>query len=844
MAERVLQAVESAEYAANQVSADSGLLAVLDLMREALTLTSEEGRIVHANAAALELFGYSHADIAGQPVTLLNSYPPDENARIVAAVLRQLEAHGVWEGEWVNRRKDGSSFIGSARISGVIWRSRRHWLCAHTPVVTNTYPSENDRLALAAEAAELGIWEWDIPSNTFIYSPRARAICGLPADGDVTYQDVVRLTHPEDFPYTSAQASRALDPGIRDKRPFEYRIVRPDGALRWVRAHGYAVFADVEGSPRALRYIGTLEDITDRTSARRADQETARQVRLALEAARMAVWSLDLRNWTLTPSPEFNQLFGLPRDATPSLEDVEARYAPGVRQMLSERWHAALSTRSSRFEADYSILRAGAEAWIHVRCEISYTADGQPDRAVGIVTDITEQRAARAALRESDARFREAADSAPAPVWMTNRGGEVEFANQAMVDFAGTSRQEIMGDSWLALIHSEDLPKVLEARAAAWANNHAPYTVEARFRRSDSQWRWLEINARARRAEGGEFNGYVGLAVDRTEAREALTALAESEERFRLLADSAPVMIWMSDASGKCLYLNAALRRFWHVDDDHVALFDWRTMMHPDDEPNITAAVVRANIDMQAFEVQGRYLDAAGKWRILRTQGVPRHSTDGKFLGMIGVNVDLTELMESQERLGLLLEELNHRVKNTLAVVQGLAKQTFRADVDVAAARSTFDSRLSALAGAHTILTRSNWEDARLAEVAQKAVQICGESTSRVRLSGPDIVLTPKQALTIALALHELSTNAVKHGSLSQLDCGYVDLTWRLNDTTDLVIDWREVSGPLVVPPAARGFGSTLLERILPRDVNGVGRITFDREGLRYELRLPQDKNQ
>ena len=204
---------------------------------------------------------------------------------------------------------------------------------------------------------------------------------------------------------------------------------------------------------------------------------------------------------------------------------------------------------------------------------------------------------------------------------------------------------------------------------------------------------------------------------------------------------------------------------------------------------------------------------------------------------MIGVNVDLTDLLAAQEHQAFLLEELNHRVKNTLAVVQSLAKQTFRAGADVNAAREIFDERLRALAGAHTLLTRSNWESAPLQDVVEQAIRACGDARVRVSYAGPEILLDPKQALSVAMALHELCTNAAKHGALCR-GAGRIQLTWRVQES-ELQLEWREHDGPPVVQPARKGFGSTLLERILPRDVGGSGMLDFSPGGVVYRLTFP-----
>ncbi len=335
----------------------------------------------------------------------------------------------------------------------------------------------------------------------------------------------------------------------------------------------------------------------------------------------------------------------------------------------------------------------------------------------------------------------------------------------------------------------------------------------------------------------------VGFSLERAWAEQARRKteeeLRESEERFRVMSEHAPVMIWMSDASGRCLHLNRMLREFWGVEDKNVAGFDWRTTMHPEDADRIGREMWDALQRRQSVVVKGRYTGSARQYRVLQTDARPRLSPTGEFLGMLGVNVDITERERAEAQRELLLAELNHRVKNTLAVVQGIAHQTFRGDGALPVARRAFDGRLVALAAAHNLLTRSNWENASVADIAADSLQM-GDQKDRVRISGPRVLLAPKEAVALAMALHELKTNAIKYGALSN-ERGHVELTWavrkRANPAVHLV--WQERDGPPLSPPTHRGFGSLLLERTLALDLNGKVELLYRPEGLRCGINMP-----
>ncbi len=327
----------------------------------------------------------------------------------------------------------------------------------------------------------------------------------------------------------------------------------------------------------------------------------------------------------------------------------------------------------------------------------------------------------------------------------------------------------------------------------------------------------------------------LALAVVHQSAAEDLR---QSEERFRLMSEHAPVMIWMSTAQNRCLHLNRMLRDFWGVEEADIPTFDWRTTMHPEDEERIGQSMMAAVKARVPVTVKGRYLSAKGGYRVLQTNAQARFSANGEFIGMIGVNVDVTEREEAEAERELLIAELNHRVKNTLSVVQSIAHQTFRETETTSDARKAFEGRLVALALAHNLLTQLSWEHASLAEIARVILNVTEDGSGRIHLSGPTVLLPPKEALAITMALHELCTNAMKYGALSN-DAGQVDVEWSLVAGPRLKLAWRESGGPRVAPPRRRGFGSRLLERSLAADLDGEVQLDFEPSGMVCRIEAP-----
>lgn len=234
--------------------------------------------------------------------------------------------------------------------------------------------------------------------------------------------------------------------------------------------------------------------------------------------------------------------------------------------------------------------------------------------------------------------------------------------------------------------------------------------------------------------------------------------------------------------------------------------------------------------------------DQASAERFLDFIFQPILGEGGDVEGVFVQGHDVTEEAVLLRRQELLINELNHRVKNTLAIVQGLAAQSFRAVDTTGTARRTFDARLKALAAAHDLLTEGKWEPTSLAGTIRASVEAAtGADAERVQASGPSVSLAPEQAVALAMAIHELSTNAIKYGALSNAS-GQVTIDWQFTaeraDGGPLVIAWVEQGGPPVTAPTRRGFGTRLIERGLSADMDGHASIEWTSSGLQSRFTL------
>nr|WP_282571770.1 PAS domain S-box protein [Roseomonas acroporae] len=466
-------------------------------------------------------------------------------------------------------------------------------------------------------------------------------------------------------------------------------------------------------------------------------------------------------------------------------------------------------------------------------------------RAVAERRERRERLAAEAALRESRARLDTLIAQAPVGIMQFDRDGRIVLVNEHFAAMLGRTPESLIGQPKTSITHPDDRAAT-EAALAGLAASGSSRRIEKRYLRADGRPVWAETLLSL---TGGEGTPQYALAIvqDLTERRRAAAALRAAEATSRLALRAAGLGTWDYDLVSGSLTWDARCRALFGVPAAAPVDYDTTFLagLHPDDRARVDAAVKQSiEAGKGSFDEEFRVLDAAdGRERWLASKG---HGTfeGGRCVRLLGVIMDITDRKRSEQQLRLLINELNHRVKNTLATVQSVAAQTLRNAESTTQAREDFEQRLMALARAHDVLTRENWEGARLHDVIAQALdpyRHMGVGAERLQVEGPELVLPPRIALALAMAFHELATNAAKYGALSAAE-GQVRIVWTLRregGQTHLRLRWIESGGPPVQPPRRRGFGSRLIERGLARDLGGAVRTEFALEGVRCSIDAP-----
>jgi PAS domain S-box-containing protein len=419
--------------------------------------------------------------------------------------------------------------------------------------------------------------------------------------------------------------------------------------------------------------------------------------------------------------------------------------------------------------------------------------------------------------------------------------------NDAYAEILGAKHPASLGarfyDIWSEIW--PDISPLIDAAMAGEATWREDLPLVMNRRGFDEQT-WFTFSYSPVRDESGEVAGMFCAVAETTgrvlaERREAAEKerCQRSEEQLRLAIDAGEVGLWDVDVSSWEVFWDSRVRAMFGVPDEaHVALEDFYGAMHPDDQDRVAAAF-EAAIDpgrRAPYAAEYRVIGKDGQLRWIAAKGRALFDAQGACLRVLGTAVDITERKKAEQHLRLMVNELNHRVKNSLATVQGITTQTLGRGEIPADVREALTARLVALAQAHDVLTGERWSGADLRELAERAAAPWGSlsGSSPFVIDGPGLYLQPNTAIALSLVFHELATNAAKYGALSASG-GQVRIAWsieRADGGRRLQLVWSESGGPAVSPPGALGFGTRLIQRGLAAELNGSVAIDYPTQGV------------
>lgn len=466
----------------------------------------------------------------------------------------------------------------------------------------------------------------------------------------------------------------------------------------------------------------------------------------------------------------------------------------------------------------------GTLKWWDVVVNAVRTETGDLDCFLCISRDITAWKSAEESLKLSEQRFRALADTIAQFAWMAYPSGYIFWHNQRWLDYTGVNAVDATGSGWQKVIHPDYADRVVRQLEHALASGET-WQDTFPLRSADGEYRWFLSRAMPLRDDQGRVALWCGTDTDITDQRRTSQRLTKQQRVIELSHEA--LMVWDLD-EGLILFNRGCEELYGFKKSEALG--------------SVSADILRTQYPMSRDALL-QHLATEGAW----TGEVLQHAKDGTEIWVdtrlelvrtggrrlvVETNRDITERRKADEIRNLLVGELNHRVKNTLAIVQSIAAQTARTTATTDQFIGRFNGRIQSLSSAHHMLTEAHWSGASLRELITSQIAVSAGEAQSVDITGDDVFVPPQTALQMTLMLHELATNALKHGSLSQPGGRViVALATAQDPEPHIKLTWTERGGPPVTPPVARGFGTLLLERSgkLP---HLKAWIDFDPEGV------------
>lgn len=403
------------------------------------------------------------------------------------------------------------------------------------------------------------------------------------------------------------------------------------------------------------------------------------------------------------------------------------------------------------------------------------------------------------------------------------------------------ARNGISIDALFSNIHPEDLGQMQSAVGSAVANG-TDYRASFRVSTYDKRQRWYTAFGRPIKNNQQQIVQYAGIITDVTDYTEVVAALAQSNLRFDTLIEAVAQIVWSADSEGNHDYFNHRWSEFTGISPEKNNSELWKDLVHPGDLARVKETWQECLTTGQTYDIDYRYRYHDGTYRWLRVIAMPMHDPDGSIRRWYGTSTDIHAAKQLEAQRALVTRELDHRIKNLFALVNGLISLSVRDEPRLSALATPLRARLDALHKAHGLILRSDASsEGSLLGIAKQLLEpYRTQRADQIIIRGDDVRINHSSVTSIALMLHELITNAAKYGALSHSD-GQLLITLQIVDGQQRVI-WQERFQRPTDEPGGIGYGTRLLKTIVEKQLDGQINWNFEPDGLSVTVEFPEIK--
>jgi PAS domain S-box-containing protein len=475
-----------------------------------------------------------------------------------------------------------------------------------------------------------------------------------------------------------------------------------------------------------------------------------------------------------------------------------------------------------------------------------FDASGTLTGAVNMLVDISELKQAERVLADRNTQLALAAQIALVGSFTHDIGsGTMQVSpGYAAIHGLPEGTVETKRADWRARVYPEDLLTLDADLEQAIAGERCSHRCEYRIVRADGEIRWIESRSQISYDADGAARRIVGANIDVTERKNTELELAERTMHCSLAGKAALVGSFAFDVGSERMRISAGYAAIHGFSEGtaEIARSEWQSGVHPEDRVRLEELRSRCYRErLHEYAADYRIVRPPGDLRWIDARCFVSYHADGRPKRVVGVNIDVTERKRAEEHHRALNAELDHRVKNVLATVIAIISQTQEASGSLAGFVAGLDHRIKSMARTHELLSESNWRWVPLAEIVRR--ELAPYAAGNAEFSGPDVTLKAQATQAVAMVIHELTTNAAKHGAFS-VRSGRLLLRWWLQQDgsrSALAIEWREIGCPSAPAPGKSGYGTSIIRELIPYELGGRANLAFAPDGLRCRLDIPAD---
>lgn len=442
--------------------------------------------------------------------------------------------------------------------------------------------------------------------------------------------------HPDDVKPTLDSWNKAVKE--RNTFIFEHRLKTKNGEWRDFSIRAIPLL-NADGT--LLQWVGVHTDITDSKQAAKALKANEEKLTIVIEASELGTWEIDVKTNIVQGSRRLYEIMGYPQKNTLSLNDTLDRIHPDYVQLRAEAFKKAYKTGIFYFTGQI-IWDDNSIHWIESKGKVFYDEQKNPVTIIGTTADITQEKQHQQEMEESEERFRNVANSAPVLIWMADTDKLCYFFNKGWLNFTGRTVEQERGNGWAEGVHPDDLQKCLDIYFSSF-DKREPFYMEYRLKRYDGVYRWLSDSGVPRFTSDGVFEGYIGACMDINNERVHQQALEESEEKFRLLADSMAQHIWTSDLEGNLNYYNQSVFDYSGLTLQQINQDGWMQIVHPDDREENIKKWMDSITTGKDFLIEHRFRRHDGAYRWQLSRAIPQRDNNGKIQMWVGTSTDIQD---------------------------------------------------------------------------------------------------------------------------------------------------------------------------------------------------------